>query len=569
MIWRRLESATVDPDLAEGLEARVADPLWLLARQWQAGEFRGEDAADPLLVRLESQSARIARVRLGGGSTLDVDSVAAPLEALVEAEPIRTGRSGARVSAELGQILIGQLRRSAAGRTLADGLRTEFPVSLPPDDGLDPRGRRRLELLSRASIDGVRLAAALAADDALAARLVAQAGATGDAAAALAALLAGWAADSASAFVEPLDGSAWDPRRLEYSFSLGAEGDETWLGAREYPGGDLSWFHFDVEASAGVPAGDAAVARTLTVLPVPLRYAGMPAGRFWELEEGDVFFGGIEAGPTDLPRVALAGFATSYGDDWYLVPLRLAAGTVTRIVTLEVVDDFERVTGVPAAAAHDGASRACRFFELTGDGGPEQGLAPLLAILPTLDTIEAARPLEDVRFVRDEPANLAWAVERRIETATGRPIDLAARSAAGAASEAADAGADDRWPFVLATSVPDNWVPLVPVRLGDDGAMVFQRGRLPSGGDGAAARGARGVILEPDRRFLLHEEEVPSEGLRVVRTFQETRAVAGRRFTWVGRRKGPGRGAGASGLAFDLLRPGEGPEAGASGPVRA
>ena len=40
MSWKRLESATVDPALTEGLEARVADPLWMLARQWQTGEFK-------------------------------------------------------------------------------------------------------------------------------------------------------------------------------------------------------------------------------------------------------------------------------------------------------------------------------------------------------------------------------------------------------------------------------------------------------------------------------------------------------------------------------------------------
>jgi hypothetical protein len=32
-------------DLKHSLAAQVRDPLWFLARQWQLGEFRGEDAA--------------------------------------------------------------------------------------------------------------------------------------------------------------------------------------------------------------------------------------------------------------------------------------------------------------------------------------------------------------------------------------------------------------------------------------------------------------------------------------------------------------------------------------------
>ena len=60
--WVRVESSTLDPDLVEGLAARVADPLWLLARQWQVGEFTGEDAANPLLVRLSARSVVLDRL---------------------------------------------------------------------------------------------------------------------------------------------------------------------------------------------------------------------------------------------------------------------------------------------------------------------------------------------------------------------------------------------------------------------------------------------------------------------------------------------------------------------------
>ena len=46
--WQRLEATTIDATLVEGPEARIADPMWMLGRQWQVGEFTGEDAASPL-----------------------------------------------------------------------------------------------------------------------------------------------------------------------------------------------------------------------------------------------------------------------------------------------------------------------------------------------------------------------------------------------------------------------------------------------------------------------------------------------------------------------------------------
>ena len=43
----RLEPRSTTGDLAPGLAARVADPLWLLGRQWQLGELLADDAPSP------------------------------------------------------------------------------------------------------------------------------------------------------------------------------------------------------------------------------------------------------------------------------------------------------------------------------------------------------------------------------------------------------------------------------------------------------------------------------------------------------------------------------------------
>ena len=49
--WSRIEPVGAGDDVAAGLAARIADPLWLLARQWQVGEFQAEDGGTPIVAR--------------------------------------------------------------------------------------------------------------------------------------------------------------------------------------------------------------------------------------------------------------------------------------------------------------------------------------------------------------------------------------------------------------------------------------------------------------------------------------------------------------------------------------
>ena len=591
MSWLRVESATVAADLAEGLEARIADPLWMLARQWQSGEFTGDDAANPLLIQVEARSVRLQWLVPPIGHPIDLAGPEIPLEPLVEREPVRTGPAAARVATDLGRLLIRTLSRAQAPGSFLTGQIADFAVRLPPDDGLDPTGRRRLELLARHSVDGVRLAAAIAADPGLIDDLLDEAGVSAPARRRITQVVSAWQTSTAEVFSEPDGFSTWDPQRLEYRFALEAtdpSGSPVRLTTGDgYPGGRLDWFSFDIAAPTStptpiprapaaepVPKSDPLI-RSAEVLPAPVEFRGMPAARFWQFEQGEVYFGGIETAPEDLARVAVAAYGTVYGDDWFMLPIRIPFGTLTEITRLTVIDDFGGRTTIPAAAVVDGGAptRAFKFFELAGDRGPQQGRAPLLFLPPTVETTSAARPLEDVAFLRDEMANLAWAVEQRIQSNTGRAVDPGPPPSPGesptgspaaepsrAEPPGAEPDADDRWRFQLSTPMPDQWVPLVPVRLTEvtgsvvsDGTIMFQRGRTPLAGQPGASRGARGQILTPEQRLLIHEEEIPRSGIRVVRRFESARDAAGRLHTWVGRRKGAGRGEGDSGLRFDVL----------------
>ena len=546
MTWKRLEGSSVSIDLTPGLEARIADPLWLLARQWQTGEFAGEDAASPVEIEAEIAWHPIGEVKIAAQPPKRIESgTGAPLEACVECEPVRGGPSRPRVAAEAAVQLLRLARTAGADAGLLGRLQRDFPLNLPADDGLDVRGRLELRLLAPRAFDGIALAEALAA------------GAPPDPA--IAAVAEPWWKATLAQYVEPAGDrpEAWDPERLEYRFEVAAPrfADGTRLQAREYPGGHLDWQAFDMPARQNPALVELSrqTARIAT-LPVPLSYAGMPAPRWWSFEDGAVYWGDIEGGPSDLARYLVAAFATVYGDDWFLVPVDLPRGVLAQVSTVRLRDSFGRRHPIDSTAALDhvrvGTARSFRVFELTGDLAPASGLAPRLLLPASLPGHEEGEPREEVLLLRDEVANLAWAVERVIESPAGRPA-LRARERA---REKPRDRADGVWRYDLSSAVPPHYVPLVPVRVDGTAAIRLQRGRLATT---TGTSGARGLLLEPQRRLLLHEEEVPTSGVRVTRAYQLARGPDGAVHLWSGRRKSPGAKLQGPGLIHDVVRKSE------------
>jgi hypothetical protein len=108
-VWSRLEVLPTTADLRPGLQARIADPLWLLGRQWQFGELQGEDAGSPIEVRVSGQAIPLERFLPGPlapngddptARARDFAAAPLPLEVLVEREPARA--THARLALEAG-----------------------------------------------------------------------------------------------------------------------------------------------------------------------------------------------------------------------------------------------------------------------------------------------------------------------------------------------------------------------------------------------------------------------------------------------------------------------------------
>ena len=90
--WTRLEPLPREGSLARSLQAQVRDPLWMLARQWQVGEFLGDDAGSPVhaTMGVETRTITTYRPGLDEANTEAIDP-AVPVEVHVEREPVACG----------------------------------------------------------------------------------------------------------------------------------------------------------------------------------------------------------------------------------------------------------------------------------------------------------------------------------------------------------------------------------------------------------------------------------------------------------------------------------------------
>ncbi|MGH8429303.1 MAG: hypothetical protein ACREUF_02765, partial [Solimonas sp.] len=184
----------------------------------------------------------------------------------------------------------------------------------------------------------------------------------------------------------------------------------------------------------------------------------------------------------------------------------------------------------------------------------------LFFLPPSLARSLQSPAVEDVLFMRDEMANVAWAIEHTIESLVEQAVprtDISAPPQDSASDTGASPPSAEALPrYLLSSTVPSNWIPLLPVQLREPPDKIVQRlrrGALLQPDGSQRVHSARGGILNKDERLLLFDEEVPREGIHVTRHYQLARWLGGSSWLWMALRKGIGRGEGASALRFDSV----------------
>ena len=165
--------------------------------------------------------------------------------------------------------------------------------------------------------------------------------------------------------------TSWSPDRMEYAFVLGSASGATQCVAREYDGGGADWYTFD--RAAAMPATGGRRRRPLQTryaMAAPVTFRGMPARRFWEMEDAAVDIGALSAAAEDIGRLLLREFALIYGNDWFQVPLLVPVGSEITVNMLTVTDTFGLTTPIPHYTDVDGAGGGWRMFALTAGRRP-------------------------------------------------------------------------------------------------------------------------------------------------------------------------------------------------------
>lgn len=526
--WTRLEPQTLSGEPAQALAARIHDPLWLLARQWQFGEFDGEDAGTPVAVDL-SAHGRPLNALMPQGHDAHALGPADLIEPEVEAEPFSGASLRDRV--EAGALLAAML--SDAGADVRDALIAACPLSLPAGPGpIEPMWA----ILRRKGIDGTAAAKQIE-DSSFSGTWGGDIGASGKQAA------QDWL-DWFRTNIEPSApaSDSWQQARLEYDFSIraGIAADQRILRAPQHDGGAVDWYSFDHENRPVLTMASDAGAQTsaqiaATVHATRLRYSGMPNSRLWRFEDGQVNFGMVEVQPHDLTRVAFLDFATVHADDWLVAPLDVPRGTLVEMDSVTY-----RTTFNESFTVANGNTGPTDFELFTLDGPLGKPLRGLVVPPGGRTTVEGP-PIEEVVFARDETANMVWAIEKRVEGTTGDPRE---RRLEGTPADAFVTAPGTDLTYRLERQVPPWWIPLVLVPDGNKGGFHLRKGSFT---DQDAARGKILAALP----FDLFEEEVPREGVVVRRVPSLARDNSGKLRRWIARRVSVATGEASSGLTWD------------------
>lgn len=554
----RLEGRSRDPNNETGLEMRVADPLWMLGRQWQFGEFQGEDNGSPINIRLNYRKEKTAYF-----TTPDHPQYrqlgSAPLEAKVEAIPVAPDdlRSKVRIGQKFEELINSHFSKSKA-RNYIRQLRREFPLTV--ERRLDGKSRRFFNLMAGNVLDGGSLWEQIQVNNFPYGRFQSLKEITDK--------LRHWYEEL---FLPASAQKSWQSYQLAHQFSLHAE-EDIHLHAPDYQSGRLDWFSFD-HAEIGINPKEKAV-QSEAFMPVNVSFAAMPDKRLFSFEDSKLDLSGMNLEDSDLLRLMILDFSLTAGSDWYTIPIEMQPGELCWVNEVLVKDVF----GVSTTIRND------RDTGLFLDANPlkvwdafkirpseqlrkrvveEQDLYQqkehFLYLAPSVAARQESAPLEELLFLRDEYANMVWAIEKTVRNELGKAVngyDLHLElNGPFLKPEENESPVNSLPRFRLASPVPTNWIPYLPAHIAGSDTDIELRRAVMMRNEASLKPEDVLPISQLARQDLLNirEEAIPRAGVRVQLTRQRVRWTDGETYIWLGRKVLAGKGEGSSGLTFDQL----------------
>ena len=389
--WTRLEPVSRGTDVADGVEAALLDPLWLLARQWQLCEFAGDDRGSPALTTLDVLTQPLeyvvapdggASVGLPAGRRSSRSSSASP----------RATTAGSAWRPRAAPSSRGCCASTAWGTSLRAWTRCSRFRAVGGRRGARPGRGQPFGVVGGRVPDGGAIAAALGAalGPDRSGPLPAQPAVPAAREPALRTACAAFLDCTRPRSPQPPDPAVLARRRLRYAFSVTAGGASAGASRRRALDGDrVDWWSFDLAAAPPQAAG---VRRSRCTRRARRSAACPRAGT-----------GG--RGRRHRPRrrrrrarrpaaAAAARVRTRLRARLVARPVPVPAGAITRVSGRPRRRHLRPQHRVRHHAEVDGPDRTWRMFE---HGGPAAALdGSLLLVPPTLTGDLHSEPIEEV-----------------------------------------------------------------------------------------------------------------------------------------------------------------------------
>jgi len=608
--WIRLEPNSYNSDCTKGVQAYLHDPQWLLSRQWALGEFEGEDASSIIYAKIDEHHESISKIRIGEQNLIYDPEY--PLEVYVERTNI-----GIASIVNPGTLILDLEKRMKLGLyfkkqyySKTHGLIDEATLKNLHNFLASSRGfnfilnadQEKFELEITSEFISVikdrivdiyklfdkpnvleliedKLKVFFEVTNLIGNQILIRDAIKN----AFDIVIIWWGGSETSQpfFEQPNPGkSSWDPKKLEYDFTVQFGNDDSYLlcDAKGYKEDCLNWYSFTVGESHQDFELSNTTEKPIVLAAKHLKIPGQPEKRFFNFEDGKINFAEIKPTINDLITLLLMQFSFVQSADWYMIPFPMTIGTISKIRKFTVVDTFGDEKEIELAGYTSdekelfdneiewdswNAFMLSKPYQDNGRRNTQYFFLP-----PVISDYDLGVPHEEIKFLRDETANLTWAIEKKYRTLYGEPINgydhyfyrlnqLLEQNH----SESEEAALNGALKYSFMTSVPWNWIPFIPVHAselvpGHDKEykqIVYRRAALFNPIlKGPITPNSR-LLNEIPKKYYVDESIIPRTGIIYTEQFQRTTWFTGREFLWIGRKKRIGTGEGSSGLRFDVI----------------